>query len=255
VDSVDIEQKVVSVALAPGATHSDSFDTVIALNGETDEITICADFNSEVSETDETNNCLTNTWPLAGVVVSINAPDRVPEDYDFTVTVDISAVTDLNGAQYDVSFDPLVLRLDDVTAGQLDSTAIPVLGFTEVEPGTMRVLQQFGFDKYSGSGYLAVLHFHSIGSTGDSTLIDLSLGNLSGWEGDIPTTWLGDFVEISVIPGDADGNGVVNVLDMTKVARIILLMDPETPGADADLNGVVNVLDMTKIARIILMLD
>ncbi|MBN2238298.1 MAG: hypothetical protein JW712_00870 [Dehalococcoidales bacterium] len=52
--------------------------------------------------------------------------------------------------------------------------------------------------------------------------------------------------------GDADGNGTINVLDMTKVARIILEMDEETPGADADGNGVVNVLDMTKIAMLIL---
>ena len=42
---------------------------------------------------------------------------------------------------------------------------------------------------------------------------------------------------------------------MTKVARIILLLDAETPGADANLDGVVNVLDITKIARIILGLD
>ena len=57
------------------------------------------------------------------------------------------------------------------------------------------------------------------------------------------------------LPGDADGDGEVNVLDMTKVARIILLWDAETPGADANLDGEVNVLDMTKIARIILGLD
>ncbi len=56
-------------------------------------------------------------------------------------------------------------------------------------------------------------------------------------------------------PGDANGDGVINVLDMTKVARIILQMDPSTPGADANQDGVVNVLDMTKIARIILQLD
>lgn len=57
------------------------------------------------------------------------------------------------------------------------------------------------------------------------------------------------------LQGDANGDGVVNVLDMTKVALIILQIDPETPGADANLDGVINVLDMTKIARIILGLD
>ncbi|MBN2240076.1 MAG: exo-alpha-sialidase, partial [Dehalococcoidales bacterium] len=64
--------------------------------------------------------------------------------------------------------------------------------------------------------------------------------------------WL---LEEPVEPGDANGDGTVNVLDITKVARIILEIDPETPGADADKNGAVNVLDMTRIAKLILGVD
>jgi hypothetical protein len=48
---------------------------------------------------------------------------------------------------------------------------------------------------------------------------------------------------------------VINVLDMAKVARIILELDDPTPGADANQDGIINVLDLTKIARIILGLD
>lgn len=57
------------------------------------------------------------------------------------------------------------------------------------------------------------------------------------------------------LPGDANGDGIVNVLDMTKTARIILEFDEETPGADANEDSVVNVLDITRIALIILGLD
>ncbi len=56
-------------------------------------------------------------------------------------------------------------------------------------------------------------------------------------------------------PGDANGDGSIDVLDMTKVARIILLLDERTSGADANQDGRVSVLDMTKIARIILGLE
>jgi hypothetical protein len=42
---------------------------------------------------------------------------------------------------------------------------------------------------------------------------------------------------------------------MTKGARIILQMDEPTLGADCDQNDVINVLDMTCIARKILGLD
>ncbi|MBA7581266.1 hypothetical protein ES708_23168 [subsurface metagenome] len=193
---------------------------------------------------------------VAGVTVSINTPDQVREDSDFTATVDIGEVVDLNAAQYDVSFDNTVLRLDDITSGQIDGTEIPLMS-TEISPGTWRVVQIMGLDTVSGSGSLAVLHFHVIGSTGESSAIDLSNGMLSGFEGEIPATWTGDLVEVvpPVEPGDANGDGVINVLDITKVVRIILALDAETLGSDANEDGEVNVLDITKIVRIILGLD
>ncbi|MFC2072819.1 cohesin domain-containing protein [Chloroflexota bacterium] len=137
------------------------------------------------------------------VSVSIgNAPDTVTEDVEFTVTVDISQVVDINGAQYEIVFNPSVLRLDDVITGEIDSTGMPVQGFAEVSPGSYRVLQSLIFDKISGSGYLAVLHFHVIGSLGDSSSIDLSNGTLSGWEGEIPATWIGD--SVSIVSAESD---------------------------------------------------
>lgn len=103
-------------------------------------------------------------------------------------------------------------------------------------------------------GAVTGLHFRSVGSLGDNTTIGISNGVLSSMTGEIPANWFGNFVEVSVCPSDANGDGVINVLGMTKVARIILQMDPETPGADANQDRVVSVLDMTKIARIILLL-
>jgi len=90
------------------------------------------------------------------------------------------------------------------------------------------------------------------GLSADTTYYFRAKGTCNGF------TVYGDeisFATSSACPGDADGDGVINVLDMSKVARIVLQMDPETPGADANQDGVVNVLDMTKIARIILLLD
>jgi len=52
-------------------------------------------------------------------------------------------------------------------------------------------------------------------------------------------------------PGDANGDGVVNALDITKVERIIAGLDAETPGADANEDGSVNALDITMVEIII----
>jgi len=57
------------------------------------------------------------------------------------------------------------------------------------------------------------------------------------------------------IPGDANGDGDINVFDLTKVVKIILRLEPPTPGADCNQDGNVNVLDLTCIVRKILMLD
>ena len=55
----------------------------------------------------------------------------------------------------------------------------------------------------------------------------------------------------TVVPGDANGDGSVNALDITKVERIIAGLDSQTTGADANQDGNINALDITKIERII----
>ena len=60
-----------------------------------------------------------------------------------------------------------------------------------------------------------------------------------------------DSFTVQVTPGDANGDGVVNALDITKVERIIAELDAQTSGADANQDGNINALDITKVERII----
>ena len=129
-------------------------------------------------------------------------------------------------------------------------------------PVTYSVVQSApSIEGVSGSGYLAELHFHVIGSVGGTSDIDLTAGKLSDTEAAyIPATWTGDSVEVvpDVIPGDANGDGEVNVLDLAFTAMIIVGLEPNGglhPGADANQDGMVDVLDLAKIARIIAGLD
>jgi len=59
------------------------------------------------------------------------------------------------------------------------------------------------------------------------------------------------FTVQAVTPGDANGDGNVNALDITKVELIIAGLDAETPGADANQDGNVNALDITMVELII----
>ncbi|MBA7669353.1 hypothetical protein ES703_77483 [subsurface metagenome] len=58
-----------------------------------------------------------------------------------------------------------------------------------------------------------------------------------------------------MLPGDANGDGNINALDVTKIERIIAGLDTQTPGADANQDGNVNALDITKVERMIAGLD
>ena len=79
------------------------------------------------------------------------------------------------------------------------------------------------------------------------------LANNQGEE--IEATCMGDLVSVTLVPGDANGDSVINALDITKVERIIGGLDAQTPGADANQDGNINALDITKIERIIAGLD
>jgi len=68
-------------------------------------------------------------------------------------------------------------------------------------------------------------------------------------------SWSFTTVSSTVTPGDANEDGSVNALDITKVERIIAGLDTETSGADANEDGNVNALDITKVERIIAGLD
>jgi len=132
-------------------------------------------------------------------VVTIEAPAEATAGSDFTANVSVNEVTDFDACQYDVTFDPLVLRLDDVTVGLIGSTTVPVDLYNELSAGAFRVIQNVpGLSGVTGSGYLAVLHFHVIGSEGASSAIDLSGGVLSDiTASQIPATWVGDTVNVS----------------------------------------------------------
>lgn len=54
---------------------------------------------------------------------------------------------------------------------------------------------------------------------------------------------------VFVAPGDANGDGVVSVLDLAKVREIMLGREAPTLGADANLDGKVDVLDLVEVAH------
>ncbi len=136
------------------------------------------------------------------VTVSIDAPAEVGEGTDFIARVNITEVTNFDACNYDITYNPTILEVTDVTDGVIGGTAIPVgmWGFVPAETqGTIRVIQNVpGLSGASGSGYLSEIHFHVVGAycnTSDITLSDGILSDNTATE--IPATWVGDSVHVN----------------------------------------------------------
>lgn len=184
----------------------------------------------------------------------MDAPDFAAEDSVFISRVNVTGVTCFYSANYDVVFNPSVFEVGNVTNGQIDSTLIPVDTWQVITPGVIRVVQNVEeLHGVSGSGYIAELHFHVIGSDSSSSEIDFSNGVFNDINADqMPATWTGK-TGIGVYKlGDANDDGSVNSLDIAKLERIIIGLDDRTLGADANGDGNVNALDIAKVELVMM---
>ena len=138
------------------------------------------------------------------VTVSIDAPaEDVDSGSDFVAAVSITEVTGLDSLQFNITYDPGVITVNDVTAGLLDSTTVPVDMWAFIPSGTQGEIGVLGnipgISGVAGSGYLAEIHFHVVGSPGESSDITFFNGKLFNNMGEkiAGTEWVGGSVSVS----------------------------------------------------------
>jgi hypothetical protein len=144
----------------------------------------------------------------ANASVTIDTPPELEPASVFNATISISDITDLNAVQYDITFDPAVLQLNEIASGEIGASVMPVptgpAAPREVQPGHWKVVQSMGLGTISGAGYLAVLSFTVIGFPGDESDIDIDDGMISTMEGEITATWTGGRVRIAAPESSGD---------------------------------------------------
>jgi hypothetical protein len=151
------------------------------------------------------------TPPVGSVTISIDSPATVDKSSSryFHVLVTITKVTNFDAAQYDISYDPDVLKVQNVTAGNISGTAIPIQewGYEPANTqGVLRIVNSVSkAPGVSGEGYLADIYFKVMGNPGDSSVMSfiegsgnpqgyLIIGNNAGLE--ISSTWTNSSVTI-----------------------------------------------------------
>ena len=135
------------------------------------------------------------------VEVRVNAPEYVEERATFVATIDVDDVTDLNSAQFDLSFDSSVIKVSDVNEGEIDGEDVPIFDWRFVDTDTVMVIIMMPIgESLSGSGYLAEVEFKVKGKEGEETELSLSNGELvnATTGGIIPSNWHGAEVKIAV---------------------------------------------------------
>ena len=186
--------------------------------------------------------------------ISVRAPEEVVQGSSFEAYVKIENVRDFDAASYEIKFDSSVLEVEEIKSGEIGGKEIPVDLWNEIKPGIIKIVQNIpGIEGVSGSGTLAELVFRVKGKEGDTSIIKPENVVLSDKNAlPIEAIWRGAQIKVvSILPGDANGDGIVNALDITKAERIIVQLDPPTPGADANKDDQINALDITEIERII----
>ena len=136
-----------------------------------------------------------------GVTVTIEAPAEVGPASEFVARVSISGVRDFDIAQFDLSYDPDVLQVSNVTTGDIGGAAIYIDAWGHMppgQPGTIRVIANVpGASGLSGSGQLAEVHFTVIGSACTASAVVLSNGVMGDKDGgEVAATWVGSTLRI-----------------------------------------------------------
>ena len=112
------------------------------------------------------------------VKVTVNAPEYVEGTFDATIR--INNVTDLNAAQFDLSFNSSVMNVTDVRGGEIDGKEVPLYNWDFTDSDTIRVISKLsGVEGANGSGYLAEIEFEVKGKSGENSTLDIFGGTLS----------------------------------------------------------------------------
>jgi uncharacterized DUF497 family protein len=130
------------------------------------------------------------------IQVCVDAPEVVSGT--FNATVDICNVADFDSGQFDLSFNSSVVNVTGVSSGSIDGTAVPIDAWNFSDADTICVNLN-STDGVSGSGSLATISFEVLGEVWDSSILDISGGQITdAGSNEAPVLWFDSDVAVGV---------------------------------------------------------
>jgi len=157
----------------------------------------------------------------------------------------------ISGFQFEVSDSPNLVTLESATGGSANAAGFQV---STADDGTVLGFSFSGATISAGTNVLTNLTFSGSGQVelclSDGIISDENAVGLSvGYGPQCPVFNMG-------IPGDVNGDQIVNILDVVQVVGIILdtldASDAQIAAADFNGDSIVNILDIVQIVNIIL---
>ena len=181
-------------------------------------------------------------------------PIHIGDTFEFDVRAE--SISDLAGWQFDIAFDPTVLEAVDVSEGDFLKTDV---GSTFFQSGridntagkiTGLIAGRIAEGGVSGSGSVLQVRFKAK-AEGET---ELALQNFlfgSVTEESIPAGPLEIHVTVQerLLTGDVNRDGVVNILDLIRVAQQLGKRVSADSAVDINGDGVVNIFDLTLVAQ------
>jgi len=225
-----------SVSPLEGVAGVTEFTCTDATTGGTPPYTYEWDFDND-GTVDSTDASPTHTYSSAGTyTVSLTVTDSLLEG-----TVDTETK-----AGYITVYEPLNAEF---SASPLEGVAgVTVFTFTDATSGGKTpYTYEWDFDNDGTVDSTDASPTHTYASAGTYTVSLTVTDSLASSTTETKTGYITIYK-----PGDANKDGNVNSLDITKVERIIVMLDDPTPGADANRDGSINAMDITQIELIIM---
>ena len=186
------------------------------------------------------------------VLVHVTFEPTAPLAVGEQMNVNIQIVNGQGVAGYEliVNFDPTALRyIEGANADYLPAGTLAVSPIVSDKTVYMAATSIFGAASVN-KGTLATLTFEVVESM-DSTieLMDIILSDSNGMPLAVATR-NGQIMAIQLPSiGDIDGNGKVNILDLTLVASNLSVVTPANPNVDVNEDGIVNILDLVLVSQ------
>lgn len=199
-----------------------------------------------------------NVTPGAVIVSSISSINLLvgssngASGSSVTLPVSLDNNDEISAGQFDITWDNNLFTLNNFST----STASAVTVTGNITPGKLRIV----FADFSGNtvsdGVLLNMTFNIPSTTVDGSynvaMSNIQLANNSGNLLSPSNVSSGLITVTSLIPGDANGDGIINIQDVVAIINMILNTSADTLGADINGDGIVNIQDVVAVINIIL---